>query len=280
MFVSVLNFLKDKRWAFFAILIGFAAGFLSALICVVWELKIFGFNILFIVSPLIAGFVETYIAQRTYGKSTGAISALLIFLFINAYAWLFPQDPIVLNFFTLGGLALMIQAAFPILINYLIFVVFLGILTYAIGYVGNLLSKATNKVRRKTPEGGFTDIPEDESENLLNSPQLSFMDDLEVPLVSLPHLDGGKITKHIGLVVGEAFVKENSEGTSKLSKKPQLNGMSLNEAKESALLEMLDNAYAMGANSVVEVLIDYNSIGGFKGSSIIVTATGTAVVCQ
>jgi Uncharacterized conserved protein len=277
---SVLNFLKDKRWAFFAILLGFAAGFLSALICVIWELKIFGFNILFIVSPLIAGFVETYVAQRTYGKSTGAISALLIFIFINAYAWLLPQDPIVLNFFTLGGLALMIQAAFPILINYLLFVVFLGVLTYAIGYVGNLLSKATNKVLRKTPESEVNLDPEDESESLLKSPQLSFMDDLEVPLVSLPHMDGGKITKHIGLVIGEAMVNGNSEGTSKLSTKPQLDGMSLNEAKESALLQMLDNAYKMGANSVVEVLIDYNSIGGLKGSSIIVTATGTAVVYQ
>lgn len=279
MLTAVVNFLKDKRWAFVSILIGFAAGFLSALVCVVWELKIFGFNIMFIVSPLIAGFVETYVAQRTYGKSTGAISALLIFLFINAYAWIFPQDPIVLNFFTLGGLALMVQAAFPILINYLLFVVFLGVLTYIIGYVGNLLSKATNKVRRKTPEGEITGSPEDES-GLLKSPQLSFMDDLEVPLVSIPHMVGGKITKHIGLVIGEAMVNENSEGTSKLSTKPQLDVMSLNYAKEAALLQMLDNAYKMGANSVVEVLIDYNSIGGLKGSSIIVTATGTAVVYQ
>jgi uncharacterized protein YbjQ (UPF0145 family) len=276
---SVVKFLKDKRWAFFAIFIGFAAGFLSALICVVWELKVFGFNILFIVSPLIAGFVETYIARRTYGKSTGAISALLIFIFINAYAWIFPQDPIVLNFFTLGGLALMIQAAFPILINYLLFVVFLGVLTYAIGYVGNLLSKAANKVRRKTPDSELTGGLEDES-NLLKSPQLSFLDDLEVPLVSLPHMDGGKITKHMGMVIGEAMVNENSGNTSKLSTKPQLDGQSLNEAKEAAILQMLDNAYKLGANSVVEVLIDYNSIGGLKGSSIIVTATGTAVVYQ
>lgn len=274
---SLVTFLKDKRWAFFAILIGFAAGFLSALICVIWELKIFGFNILFIVSPLIAGFVETYIARRTYGKSTGAISALLIFIFINAYAWIFPQDPIVLNFFTLGGLALMIQAAFPILINYLLFVVFLGVLTYAIGYVGNLLSKATNKVRRRTPEGELTGSPEDESE-VIKSQELSFMDDLEFPLASLPYMGGGKITKHMGMVIGEAMVNGNSGSTSKLPTKPQFDVKGLNEAKEAAIRQMLDNAYEMGANSVVEVLIDYNSIGGLKGSSIIVTATGTAVV--
>jgi uncharacterized protein YbjQ (UPF0145 family) len=276
--LQVIKFLKDKRWAFAAIFIGFAVGLLSAYLCVVWQLKIFGFNILFIVSPLIAGFVETFIAQRMYGKSTGAISALLIFIFINAYAWLFPQDPIVFNFFTLGGLALMIQAAFPILINYLIFVVFLGILTYIIGYVGNLLSKAMNKVTRKTPEPetGIDDM----SGDLLKSPELSFMDDLEVPLVSIPYLPGGQITKHIGIVTGEAMIEDESEGKSRLLKKQKIDGSALNKAKETAILRMLDNAYEMGANTVVEVLINYTSIGGLQGDAILVTATGTAVVYQ
>jgi uncharacterized protein YbjQ (UPF0145 family) len=276
---SAVNFLKEKRWAFASIIIGTAAGFLSAVICVMGNLVIFGFNIMFIVSPLIAGFVETYLARRMYGKSTGAISALLIFIIINAYAWIFPQDPIVLNFFTLGGLALMVQAAFPILINYLLFVVFLGVLTYAIGYLGNLLSKATSKVRRKpsAPE----DIDEENLENPVDSlktPNLNFLDDLDVPIVSIPHMDGGNITKHIGIVTGEAMVKDNSEGISKISKKAQLDGMSLDEAREAAIRRMLDNAYEMGANTVIEVLIDYNSIGGLKGSALIVTATGTAVI--
>ena len=40
---------------------------------------------------------------------------------------------------------------------------------------------------------------------------------------------------------------------------------------------MLENAESMGANAVVEVLIDYVSMGGLQGSATIVTATGTAV---
>lgn len=91
LFAAVKNNLVEKRWAIIAVLIGTGVGFLSAVICVKWHLVIFGFNILFIVSPLIAGFVETFIARRMYGKSTGAISALLIFIIINAYAWLFPK---------------------------------------------------------------------------------------------------------------------------------------------------------------------------------------------
>jgi hypothetical protein len=45
----------------------------------------------------------------------------------------------------------MVQAAFPNTNKLLGFCGFLGVLTYAIGYVGNLLSKATDKIRRKTP---------------------------------------------------------------------------------------------------------------------------------
>ncbi len=277
---AIGTFLKEKRWAFAAILIGTGTGFLSAVICVMWGLVIFGFNIMFIVSPLIAGFVETYIARRMYGKSTGAISALLIFLIINAYAWIFPQDPIVLNFFTLGGLALMVQAAFPILINYILFVVFLGILTYAIGYLGNLLSKVMNKVHRKPSDPEMSGENLEDTNDSIKTPHLSFMDDLDVPIVSIPHMEGGKITKHIDIVTGEAMVKENSEGISKLSKKVHLDDMNLDEAREAAILRMMDDANGMGANTVIEVLIDYNSIGGLKGSAIIVTATGTAVVYE
>ncbi len=272
MLASVKNYLIEKRWAIIAILIGTGAGFLSALLSVRWHLVIFGFNIAFIISPLIAGFVETLIARRMYGKSTGAISALLIFIIINAYAWIFPKDPIVLNFFTLGGLALMIQAAFPILINYIIFVVFLGVLTYIIGYLGNLLSKAMDKISKRTPESDVEEIPE---YSLKNS-----IDNLEVPIVSIPHMDGGKITQHVGLVTGEAIVKEDSEGISKLTKKLQLGEMNLDEARNTAIIRMLENAKKMGANTVIEVLVDYNSVGGLKGNAIIVTATGTAVIYE
>jgi len=273
LFASVKNNLMEKRWAIIAVLIGTGVGFLSALICVRWHLVIFGFNIAFIISPLIAGFVETLIARHKYGKSTGAISALLIFIIINAYAWLFPKDPIVLNFFTLGGLALMIQAAFPILINYIIFVVFLGVLTYIMGFLGNLLSKALDKISKKPPESESVEtIPEDPFENLI--------DKLEVPIVSIPHMAGGNITKHIGMVTGEAIVKENSNGISKLTKQLQLQDMNLDEVKSAAIARMLENAKEMGANTVIEVLIDYNSIGGLKGNAIIVTATGTAVIYE
>ena len=47
---------------------------------------------MYITSPLMAGFVETIIARNKYGKSTGAISAILTFILINLWGWFFPWD--------------------------------------------------------------------------------------------------------------------------------------------------------------------------------------------
>jgi uncharacterized protein YbjQ (UPF0145 family) len=274
---SVKNFFIEKRWAFGAIFIGVLVGFISAVICVRWNLVIFGFNIMFIVSPLIAGYVEAYIARRKYGKSTGAISALLIFIIINAYSWLFPKDPIVLNLFTLGGLALMIQAAFPILINYILFVVFLGTITWVIGYLGDFLSKMTDKIIRRSPEDESDDGAEADQETAIPD----FLDTLEAPILTIPYVGKGKIVKHLGMVVGETVVGEKaSKGISKMVSQDKVDDMELKKARERAIANLLKDAEKIGGNTVIEVLIDYNSIGGLSGSATIVTATGTAVVYE
>ncbi len=275
MLASMENFLIEKKWAFGAIFIGVLLGFLSAVICVKGNLAIFGFNIMFIVSPLIAGYVEAYIARRKYGRSTGAISALLIFILINAYSWLFPKDPIVLNLFTMGGLALMIQAAFPILINYILFVVFIGTITWVIGYLGNILSNLTDKVVRRSPEEKVEETGIEQT----NRPD--FLDTLEYPILTIPHISKGKIVKHLGMVVGEAVVgKKSPKGISKIVSQDKLDDMELKKARERAIQELLEEARKIGGNTVVEVLIDYNTIGGISGSATIVTATGTAVVYE
>jgi len=275
---SVNNFFVEKRWALGAIFIGVLVGFLSAVICVRGNLVIFGFNIMFIVSPLIAGYVEAYIARRKYGRSTGAISALLIFIIINAYSWLFPKDPIVLNLFTLGGLALMIQAAFPILINYILFVVFLGTITWVIGYLGNFLSNMTDKIIRRS-----SDEKDDETgkEPGLEGATSDFLDSLESPISTVPYLSAGNIVKHLGMVVGEAVVGEKeSKGISKIISQDKLDEMEMIKARERAIAKLLEEAEKIGGNTVVEVSIDYNSVGGLSGSATIVTATGTAVLYE
>jgi uncharacterized protein YbjQ (UPF0145 family) len=106
-----------------------------------------------------------------------------------------------------------------------------------------------------------------------------------MPIVSVPHVDGGEIKQYLGLVVGEAVAEEkNSNGRFsnllKTIQPKQLDDVNLGEARKLALSRLLENAESMGANSVIEVLINYVSMGGLQGSALIVTASGTAVIYE
>lgn len=272
------NFLIEKRWALLAIFLGTALGFISAIICIAWNLVIFGFNIMYIVSPLLAGVVETTIARKKYGKSTGAISALLTFFLINGYGWfgpgwIFPKEPVTLSLITIIAIVLTIQAAFPIFVNHILFVVVPGIFTKII------------RVLVRTPTEMILKPLETEKNEIGRQTDDIFMDELTIPLVSVPNVNGEKIKSYIGLVVGESITQEEEPEERllkilKMIEPVQLDDMNLGEARKGAISSMLENAESMGANAVVEVLIDYVSMGGLQGSVTIVTATGTAVIVE
>lgn len=274
------KFLQEKRWAFAAVIIGFLAGFVSAFLCVAFHLVIFGFNIMYILSPLLAGIVETIIARRKYGKTTGAISALLVFILINIYGWLlpgwiYPKEPATLSLITLIAIALMLQAAFPTLMNYILLVVGVGTLRRIIGFLVFFPARIGGKPSEAVEKEIITGPAPDEV----------FLDELATPLSSVPQVEGGKLRKYVGLVTGSAVAeqKESKGRLSKLAKmiQPmQLEDVNLGDARMAALSRMLEDAESRGANRVIEVLFDYLSIGGLQGSAIIVTATGTAVIYE
>lgn len=273
------SFLVENRWALFAIVLGVILGFGSALICIAWNLVIFGFNIMYIVSPLLAGFVETIIAIKKYGQSTGAISALLTFFLINGYGWfgpgwIFPKEPVTLSIITLIAIVLTIQAAFPIFVNHILFVVVPGIINRILG----LFLRTPSNIIQLEPL-------EKEGNNGIKEADEIFLEELNIPLVSIPNVNKGKIEKYIGLVTGEGITEEK-ESEGRFSKilniiqPTQLADLNLGEAKKEALSRMLENAESMGANAVEEVIIDFVSMGGLQGSVTIVTATGTALLVQ
>lgn len=270
------NPLIAKRWAIIAVLLGILVGFVSAILCIIWHLVIFGFNIMYIVSPLLAGVVETFVARKKYGRSTGAISALLTFILINIYGWFLPgyfldptKEPATLSFITIIAIILTLQAAFPILINYILFVVVVGIFVK--------LMSLPAKIMGKTEE--ITG-----SRELVKSDFIS-VDDLAVPMVSRSDTDERNIKSHIGLVTGEAVAQEKLvEGRfsklMKLIRPVELDDIYLSDARELALSRMMDKAKSLGANGVSDVSIDFVSMGGFQGSATIVTATGTAIIYE
>ena len=98
-----------------------------------------------------------------------------------------------------------------------------------------------------------------------------------------PSLEGLPIREYKGLVTGETIIGANLVKDFCASIRDIVGGRSssyesvLREAKDTAIREMKERAQLMGANAIVGVDLDYETIGG-TGSMLMVTASGTAVL--
>jgi len=106
-------------------------------------------------------------------------------------------------------------------------------------------------------------------------------------VTTTPDIQGKNITKYFGLVSGEAILGANIFKDIFASITDIVGGRSatyekeLRTAKDLAVKEMIDQAQAMGANAVVGVDLDYETIGsGGHGGMLMVSACGTAVVYE
>lgn len=103
-------------------------------------------------------------------------------------------------------------------------------------------------------------------------------------IVTTPSLDGHRVTRYLGLVSGEAIVGANVVKDFFAGVRDIVGGRSgawegeLRKAKDIALKEMTDQAAALGANVVLAVDLDYETVGG--GTMLMVTASGTAAVYE
>lgn len=95
-------------------------------------------------------------------------------------------------------------------------------------------------------------------------------------------IEGRRIVEYKGLVAGEAILGANLFRDLFASIRDIVGGRSgayekvLNDARQTAIGEMTDKAAALGANAVIGVDLDYETIGS-NGSMLMVTAAGTAV---
>ena len=102
-------------------------------------------------------------------------------------------------------------------------------------------------------------------------------------LVTTTHnVEGRRIIEYKGLVAGEAILGANLFRDLFASIRDIVGGRSgsyekvLGDARRTAISEMTDRAAELGANAVIGIDIDYESVGS-KGSMLMVTAAGTAV---
>jgi len=96
-------------------------------------------------------------------------------------------------------------------------------------------------------------------------------------------LEGRKIKKYLGIVSGETIIGANimrdfmASITDIVGGRSTAYEKSLIEAKEIALKEMQDRAAEMGANAIIGIDLDYETVGQ-QGSMLMVSASGTAII--
>ena len=99
------------------------------------------------------------------------------------------------------------------------------------------------------------------------------------------NIEGKKVSRYIGIVSGEAIIGANIVKDFFAGIRDIVGGRSgsyeqgLREAKEIALREMEEQAGRLGANAVLAVDLDYETMGS-NGSMLMVSASGTAVVIE
>lgn len=102
-------------------------------------------------------------------------------------------------------------------------------------------------------------------------------------VVTTPSIEGRKVTKYLGIVSSEAILGANIFKDFFASIRDIVGGRSaayekeLRKAKDIALGELVEQAKSLGANAVLGVDLDYESLT-LNSSMLMVIATGTAVV--
>ena len=102
-------------------------------------------------------------------------------------------------------------------------------------------------------------------------------------LTTTPNIDGYQIREYKGIVTGETIIGANIFKDFMAGIRDIVGGRSasyekvLREAKDTSMMEMIQRAQAMGANAIVGIDIDYETIGE-TSSMLMVSTSGTAVV--
>ena len=101
-------------------------------------------------------------------------------------------------------------------------------------------------------------------------------------ITTTPNIEGYKILEYKGLVTGETIIGANFIKDFLAGIRDIVGGRSksyekvLQEGKETSVREMMQRAQELGANAIVGIDIDYETVGQ-GGSMLMVAVSGTAV---
>jgi uncharacterized protein YbjQ (UPF0145 family) len=101
-------------------------------------------------------------------------------------------------------------------------------------------------------------------------------------LTTTPNVDGRSVESYLGVISSETIIGANFLKDIMGGLRDVFGGRSstyekvLEEAKEHAMRELQQKASALGADAVLSIDLDYETVGA-SGSMLMVSASGTAV---
>lgn len=268
----------DTSIAASCIIIGTLFGIISLFLCYLLDLAIFGFNIGLILSPVIAGYVETFFAHKIYKKTTGAVSAFILFIVTVLYGFIYINTGLGFNIITAGSTAIILQAALPTFVNYFLIVVIIGILSYILGIFKKLINqifipmkKLYYKLAGKkyVEEKGDMDYNKEKSKIDINK--------LEVSFFSTTHPEKREIEKIKGIYEGKILVKSQKKLFNSDPVENEILLKNIRKAREQALINLNNSAKKDGCNAILDLVIEFDTLGGLKEDNIHIVAHGTGV---
>jgi uncharacterized protein YbjQ (UPF0145 family) len=99
-----------------------------------------------------------------------------------------------------------------------------------------------------------------------------------------PTVEGKQVKEYLGIVSGEAIMGANIMKDLSALVRDITGGRAtkyeeeLRQAKQIAMDEMIEEAQKQGANAIIAIDLDYESVG--TGGMLMVSACGTAVVLE
>lgn len=267
------------REAIFCIGFGTAVGLAVYGFFLYFHIAIFGWNLGLAFAPLAAGYAETIVANRIIGQDIGAISAFILFLYTTFYSFILKNPTLGVNAITVVSIAVILQAAFPTLMNYILIVGGLGIVSYFLG----IFSKITGFLKRKLEYVYYKyivkkpheieirtieEFDEKKSNEKINAMDFYFVTPTDVPVDRTKNL--GQFHATVILDKDKKLVHSKQEHAEIVT----LNN--LKKAKDECLIKLAKNIQAAGGNGVINLKIEYGLIG-LGGDNFQITTMGMGI---
>ena len=269
---------KYVREAILCITTGTLVGLTVYQIFLYFNIAIYGWNLGLIFAPLIAGYAETIMANKMIGENIGAISAFILFAYTTFYSFILKNPSLGFNLITIGSMAVILQAAFPTLINYILFTVGLGTILYILGIFKKITKFIYNKLKgfvyryilRKPLEiekEEEYDFDEAKSNEMINSQNFYFITNTDTQMRVI----------NVGQFTTTVIIDKVTPPTPPDPEKYEIRTLyNLKKGKDDCLIELVEAVKAAGGNGVLDLEIQYGLIG-LGGDRYQVSTHGTGV---